>query len=243
MADLSGRYEGAWKVDFVHPLLVRCSISYSPKSGAGPAFRDDLVITPDGVLSTVTKTSSDEVKWGVTWPLIENDGRPLKWSAGSHEALTEYAGAGDQQTFLALHDNPAIENGDPPLRSTYGDLRPVRVTVAGPVNRTFVYPRSAGDPSAEAVRKSFRLTQSGFKSELGRVTGTTYTGRTSAGGLAGDLDLDGDGKPDVTLGRTCGFIVQLDHGKVLAMETDCDVAATVQNRRLHLKAHVPQRLR
>ncbi len=244
MADLSGRYEGAWEVEFVHPLLVRCSISYSPKRGAaGPAFRDDLVITPDGVLSTVTKTSSDEVKWGVTWPLLENDGRPLKWSAESRMASTEYAGGGDQQTFLALHDNPVIESGDPPLRSTYGDLRPLRVTVGGPVNRTFVYPRSTGDPSADAVRRSFRLTQPGFESDLGRVTQTTYVGRTSAGGLASELDLDGDGKPDVTLGRPCGFIVQLDHGKVVAMETDCDVAATVQGRRLQLKTHFRQLLR
>jgi len=47
------RYQATFVVTFTHPLLVRCRIDYAPKSGqTGPTFSDDLVITPDGVLST-----------------------------------------------------------------------------------------------------------------------------------------------------------------------------------------------
>ncbi len=75
LADLSARYEGEWSVQFVHPLLVRCALTYRPKAGQnGPTFRDELTVTPDGVLSIVRKTSPGELRWGVTWPLLENDG-------------------------------------------------------------------------------------------------------------------------------------------------------------------------
>src|SRR3954464_3137310 len=39
LADLSGRYQGKWKVEFVHPLLVMCTLIWAPISGQqGPAF-------------------------------------------------------------------------------------------------------------------------------------------------------------------------------------------------------------
>ena len=70
MADLSARYEAAWSVQFVHPLLVRCAIDYRPKKGMrGPSYRDELTLTPDGVLSVVTQTSPESAPWGVTWPI------------------------------------------------------------------------------------------------------------------------------------------------------------------------------
>ena len=65
MADLSARYEGIWSVAFVHPLLVRCAITYAPKPGqSGPTFRNELVLTPDGMLSGVSSTGDQP--WGVT---------------------------------------------------------------------------------------------------------------------------------------------------------------------------------
>src|SRR6202008_2006816 len=79
MADLSSRYQAAWSVDFVHPLLVRCVLTYAPKPGQpGPVFRDDLTITPDAVLSEVRRTSGGNVAWGVTWPVLESDGAALQ---------------------------------------------------------------------------------------------------------------------------------------------------------------------
>ena len=126
-----------------------------------------------------------------------------------------------------------------PLRSTYGDLRPVRVVTAEEANRTFVYPAGAGDPAADAVRAGFQVTPAGFRSVLGRVAGKLYAGRTSAGGFGTEISLGGDGKPDVRFSRECGFLLQLDRGKVTAIETDRAVTADVRGRRLALEAYSP----
>ena len=72
------RYEGRFSVQFADPLLVRCAVDYAPRRGAGgPCFRHEFVLTPDGVLSTLTRTSGTG-RWGVTLPLLENDGAPLE---------------------------------------------------------------------------------------------------------------------------------------------------------------------
>jgi hypothetical protein len=126
-----------------------------------------------------------------------------------------------------------------PLRSTFGDLRPLRVLMAGAANRTFIYPTGPGDPGPESVRRSFLVTANGFRSVLGRVSGSVYVGRASAGGVGAEVDLDGDGKPDARFSRECGFLLQLEHGKVTAVETDRAVTAEVQGRRLTLGAHSP----
>ena len=127
----------------------------------------------------------------------------------------------------------------PALRSTYGDLRPVRVVVDSAASTTFVYPRSAGEPNAGAVRDSFALHGKDFSSVLGRVTGTIYSGKTSAGGVGRGVDLDGDGKPDVTFDAECGFVLQLRNGSVIAAEADRDVSATIQGKNIALKRYLP----
>jgi hypothetical protein len=245
LADLSDRYEGKWSVDFVHPLLVRCSVTYAPKAGkSGPVFVNDFVITPDGVLSTVRKTSQDDTQWGVTWPLIENDGRPLKATVKGDAASVSYPGGnGDEQNFLSLGTKPLVVSEDRTFRSTFGDLRAIRVTTSDPSNRTFIYPRSADDPSGSTVRSSFKLTPDGFASNLALVKGDTYVGRTSAGGVAKDLDLDGDGTADVTFDKPCGFLIQLRDGKPFALEVDRDVNGAVGRRKLTFRAHEPLDLR
>src|SRR5690606_7638699 len=52
----------------------------------------------------------------------------------------------DQQAFIALGDEVAIDGGLAPRRSAYGDQRPLRVTNAAgnAAVATFVYPRKAG---------------------------------------------------------------------------------------------------
>ena len=243
LADLPARYEGVWSVDLVHPLLVRCAVDYRPKIGErGPTFRNEFTLTPDGVFSVMRKTSPDAVKWGVTWPLLENDGRPLERTTGRYVATTGYSGSSDRENFLAIGPAPEV-TPEEPVRSTYGDLRPLRVATADAVNRTFIYPSSSGDPDAESVRASFQVTADGFRSVLGRVSGKTYAGRTSAGGFGTELDLDGDGKPDVRFSRECGFLLELDRGKVMAVEADRAVTAEIQGRRVSLKAHSPVILR
>ena len=55
LASVPERYEAFYNIHFTHPLLVRVSIDYVPKAGqTGPTFKDELIITPDGVLSTVS---------------------------------------------------------------------------------------------------------------------------------------------------------------------------------------------
>jgi hypothetical protein len=240
MADLSERYQGKWSVDFVHPLLVRCAVSYAPKQGhSGPTFRNDLVITPDGVLSTVRKTSTDNARWGVTWPLLENDGRPLRHTGSPHVRTTAYAGGTDDQNYIALHATPQLALDEPLFRSTYGDLRPVRLTVAEDASRTFVYPRSSGDPAADAVRASFSVMADGFTSPLARVQGNLYVGRTAAGGVGSALDVDRDGKADVRFDESCGFLVQLRAGRVIAVEADGEVTGEIHGRKVHLRPYTP----
>ncbi|HEY2015978.1 MAG TPA: hypothetical protein VGH38_20890 [Bryobacteraceae bacterium] len=239
LASLPARYEGVWSVDLVHPVLVRCAVDYRPKAGqSGPSFRNEFTVTPDGVFSVMRKTSTDSVKWGVTWPLLENDGRPLERSTRASVATTGYAGSANRQNFLAIGAAPEITPEDL-VRSTYGDLRPLRVVTAEQENRTFIYPSGLGDPAAEVVRAGIQVTADGFRSPLGRVSGKLYAGRTSAGGFGTELDLRGDGKSDVQFSAACGFLLQLDRGKVLAVETDRAVTAEVQGRRLNLEAHTP----
>ncbi len=239
LADLSGRYEGRWSVQFVHPLLVRCAIDYRPKAGfTGPTFRDDFTLTPDGVLSVVTKTSPDALPWAVTWPLIENDGRALVRSRGDGIQSVRYPDGADQQNFIAIGDRPQMEEGVP-MRSTYGDLRPIRVRPTGPANVTFVYPRRAGEPEAGSVRDSLVLTSDGFRSLLGRVKGTLYVGKTAAGGFGSGIDLNGDGISRVEFAKPCAFLLQLNGPRVTAAETDRDVTGKLRGRTMEFKAHVP----
>jgi hypothetical protein len=241
MADLSRRYRGVWSVEFVHPLLVRCAVVYRPKAGqSGPEFRDEFVITPDGVLSTVTKISGAPGPWAVTWPILENDGRPLARSSGPATRSVRYPDGTDQQNFIALDGSPKFDE-PAALLSTYGYLRPVRVQVEGAQSRTFVYPRRGEDPEAEAVRDSFRFQDGGFSSVLGKVAGSIYIGRTAAGGFGSGLDLNGDGKPDVSFSEPCGFLLQIREGKILAVETDRPVNATIRAKAMKLTAHVPVR--
>ena len=240
LASLPSRYEGVWSVEFVHPLLVRCAVDYRPKKGeSGPTFRNEFTLTPDGVFSVVRKTSQDAVKWGVTWPLLEDDGRPLVGAQTAYTASTGYAGSADRQNFLAIASSVPELTGEPTLRSTFGDLRPVRVVMSGTLNRTFVYPASAGDPAPDSVRRSFQVTSTGFHSLLGRVSGNLYVGRTAAGGVGTEIDIDGDGQPDVRFSRECGFLLQLDRGKVIAIEADRAVTAAVRGRKVTLDAHLP----
>ena len=146
----------------------------------------------------------------------------------------------DQQNFIALKETHQIDASASPVRSGYGDLRPVRVTDSrGATVETFVYPRSAGDPSAEDVLASFRRNGADFSSVLGRVKGDLYVGRTSAGGFGDGIDLDNDGIDDVKFSRPCRFILQLANGKAIAVEADREATTTIGAQKLTLKPFTP----
>ncbi len=175
MADVPERYRGKFSVQFVHPLLVRCAIDYAPYKGAGPSFRQDFVLTPDGVL--ITTRSKDAGEFGVTWPLMENDGDALHVKIAGNLATTTYADHRDEQCFLSPTIGTAVAETDAKVLSTYGWLLPVRSPAAAGLNQTLVYPRNPTDPSAESVRDSLRITDDGFQSSLGSVHGTLWQTR------------------------------------------------------------------
>ena len=236
MASLPARYEARWSASFVHPSLVRCAVEYRPREGhSGPSFRDDLVVTPDGILSTVTKTSGDAVKWGVTLPLLENDGRPLR-RTGSE---TSSSAGGDTQSFVTLKSGARIDDSAPAMRSTYGDLRPVRATDIGLAVRTFIYPHNGNQPAAAAVRDTFVVTDNGFRSLLGSVDGNVYVGRTVAGGRGKSVKVGSD---TVNFSEPCGFVLQVKGGRVLAVETDHPVHVELHGKRLQLAPFIPTAL-
>ena len=180
LADLPDRYQGKFSVQFTHPLLVRCAIDYSPIKGAGPTFRHEFVLTPDGVLATLHATGVEE--FGVTWPLLADDGAPLHTKVGGHFAVTAYQEDGDEESFLSPGAGAVTADDAERVQSTYGWLLPVRALAADGVQQSFVYPRSPNDPPAAKVQASFHATGDGFDSSIGSVHGSLYVGRTSAGG-------------------------------------------------------------
>ncbi|HWQ56939.1 MAG TPA: hypothetical protein VN442_24840 [Bryobacteraceae bacterium] len=237
LADIPGRYQGRFEASFVHPLLVRCAVEYAPLPGKqGPTFRHHFVITPDGILATLE--SAARIQYAVTFPMLEHDGGPLRSRVGGYIASVRYPDGTDEQNFISLASNPGIAADEDPLRSSYGWLRPVRSRS----NITFIYPRVTGDPPAEAVRVSFRQTAQGFSSVLGRVNGSLYVGRTSAGGKGKSIDIDGDGRPEATFTSICGFILQIENGVIRSVEADRAVGATIGNRRLSLEPYHPELL-
>jgi len=62
-----------FSAQFVHPLLVAMRDDYSPVNGDGPSFRQDFLLTPDGILATRRLANAKE--FGVTahcWRMTEH---------------------------------------------------------------------------------------------------------------------------------------------------------------------------
>ncbi len=239
LADQGARYGATWSAEFVHPVMVRGALEYRPKTGqSGPAFRQELLITPDFVLSTVRQLGGQTVGWGVTWPVLESDGRPLTVRRGPRMVSLSFPRAADEQSFIAV-DGPVTFTDEAAVRGSYGDLRPIRVVTRGTSNTTLIYPRGSGDPTAEDVGRSFRRTARGFRTLVGTVDGRVYIGRSAAGGEGSRVDLDGDGRPEVTFTPRCQFLVRHRGGKVTELEVDRPTVAVVQGRRVQLGPHTP----
>lgn len=239
LASIPTEYTASFSQSFVHPLLVRFKLTYTPTGSApagSPTLTEDFVVTPDGVYTTLS--SSNTARFGVTYPLLVNDGRnALTTSTSGGLASVRYTAGTDEQTFVTIGSGGTLTTDGSPLRSGYGDLQSIRYE--GSPNRTFVYPRTASDPTAASVRTSFVVTADGFKSSLGTVGATTYVGRTSAGGQGTSLDLNGDGTADVTFNTSCKFVLQLAGGVVKAVEADRAVTFTYQGTPRSLAAFTP----
>jgi hypothetical protein len=238
LADVPERYEGKFETSLATPALVLCAITYAPKpSASGPGFVLNLTLTPDGIL--VRTTAENAPEWGLTLPVLEDDGRgPLRLTVepGIVRSGYDFGGpaAGDEQTYL-FEGAPAVSLDDDAVKDSAGWIKPVRA-LAGTV---FVYPRNAAGPSAAAVRAGLRVTSEGFESPLVRVSGRIAIGRGYAGGMARALDLDGDGTPELTFSDETGFIARHRQGRITALETDRAVTARYRNRSLQLRSHEP----
>ncbi len=242
MGSLSKRYHATWKSEFVHPALVRGTIAFRPVDGAtGPVFESRLWITPDGVYIESTKTSNDSTPWGVTWPLLKNDGTALNIQITGSTATTKYPDSGDTESFLAVGNDESITSDGETLRSTFGDIQPVRAGSTNDINRTFVYPHTASQPATDSIQASFRRTPSGFASDLGAVDGDIYVGQTIAGGFGTGFTLPSG--VHFNFDRPCGFLMQVHNRVPLAIETDRSVTLTFNGRTLVLAAHAPIHLR
>jgi hypothetical protein len=83
------------------------------------------------------------------------------------------------------------------------------------------------------------MEDSGFRSLLCKVSGTLYTGRHAAGGVGDKIDINRDGETDVEFGASCGFILQLDNGRVKRVESDRAITMKYDGRSYRLQSYTP----
>ncbi len=249
LAEVAEHYRGTLNVQLEHPLLVRFEILWHSITGAGgPTFKHEFVVTPDGVLVTLTSQNLDQ--FGLTLPLLENDGRPLTIRSGSKVLSVEPPPENERQSpkrasqsWIVLSDSEQVSGGES-SRSTYGFLKPVRLEADDGTVQVFVYPWKDGDVSPSEVSKSWTGDSRQFQSDAGRVEPTMYVGRTVAGGMAKELDIDADGRSELFFAEECSFVAQISKGRITAIEADRSVDVTltesgVASQLLHLDKYAP----
>jgi len=242
VAEEHRKFEASFSADFAHPMLVRCSMTYRPAQGSTvPAFVQEFVLTPDGVLVTLSAKGAE--KFGIVLPVLVDDGRPLSTRFSPSSVRVSYGAQSDEQCYISLNPQSQVSTEDAPLLSSYGWQRPVRMTSPSSVLRLFVYPRNPQSPTADEVQRSLRLTSTGFTSALGTLDGSVYRNRFAAGGSASSADVDGDRETDIDFDQVVGFIVQLENGEPRRIEVDRAVSARVKGRRIQLRAFTPVELK
>ncbi|WP_373497611.1 hypothetical protein [Aquiflexum sp.] len=238
ISDLPRDYRVIPEVEFVHPLLVKFKLLYTYVTGmGGPYFSQEFTVTPDGIMTRLK--SLQNIPFGLTVPLLENDGRPLINNITDRIASTAYDKNGDEQNFISLNSNLVINKDSPAIQSTYGWLKPLRFQTDSLSNDVFIYPRNSSEPHAKEFLDSFQWLENGFSSILGTVSGNLYIGRTSAGGEGRALDINGNGEIDVQFDQLCRFILQLEEGKVVHAEADRKVKMIYRNKEYLLTPFQP----
>ena len=239
LAAEAGKYAGTVSTTLASPVLTMLTVVWAPTGGgSGPTFTQKLTITPDGMLSQTTESGGSD-PFGMTLPLMQNDGATtMTQTIANGIASTSYPGGADAQNFIALNSG-AVLSAETAMLSTYGDITPVRATSSGSEADVFVYPSSSGDPAAASVKSSFDLTATGYSSGLGWVSGTLYSGRTSAGGYGSSIALSGSGAPDAVFSKPVDFILQVSDGVITNVETSAAVTATIEGKSYSLAAYTP----
>jgi hypothetical protein len=177
--------------------------------------------------------------FGLTVPLLENDGRPLITAITNNMAHTGYSQNGDRQFFIGLNKDIKTVSDAPSIQSTYGWLKPIRFESQEESIDLMVYPKSASGISAQAMYENFEWTADGFITPLAEIKGNLYRGNNVAGGESDAIDLDADGKKDVVFSKKCGFMLQLIDNKVYRVETDQEVTMIYQGKSYRIAAFQP----
>jgi hypothetical protein len=250
MAQNPGTVSGSFRTTFANPALVLCQVVWTVSGGS---FTQNITITPDGVMLQTSASGFATGNWGLTFPILINDGQtsPATWGAVSTTnvitsgtggiATCTWPSSGDIQNYMTISANPSAFTPETDCTTVVGTVRPVRAVVAADTTQTtFVYPAKSTDPTASTVRSTFAATGtntytcSALSSSVvsSSAAGTVYVGRTCAGGWTNSVVLSGG---TVTFSAPCHFIAQLTSGHVTAIEVDRSVTATIQ-------AHAPQAL-
>ena len=239
LADLPADYQVTPTVHFVHPLLVKFSLTYHYVTGSGgPYFKQDFVVTPDGILTKLY--AMQDAPFSLSVPLLVHDGRPLYTTISNGIASTAYPDHADQQHFISLNQDVQIEDSKDSLQSTYGWLRSVRFQTKSDTNIVFVYPRKATEPEALSVKESFALQNEGFTSIVSSVQNNIYIGTAAAGGEGEMIDYNLDGEIDVRFNKSCQFILQLEGDQVIAAEVDRPVTMQIAEKIFSMEAYQPK---
>ncbi|WP_162418807.1 hypothetical protein [Cyclobacterium roseum] len=238
IADLPANYQGEAEVHFVHPLLVKFTIHYSYVTGrGGPFFSQEFVLTPD-LLVTRLK-SAQELPFGLTVPLLENDGRSLQTNISADLAHTGYSTLGDRQYFISLNESVELDTTAASIQSTYGWLKPVRFETPEATVDLLVYPKRAGEMEADRLKEEFQWTSGGFETSFARVGENFYIGKEIAGGEGKSMDLDGDDEAEVSFNQSCFFVFQLENGAIKRAESDRAVEMNYNGKTYSLSPHQP----
>ena len=236
ISEMAEHYRGTVHTEFVHPMLVKFSVLYSPVTGVGgPSFRHDFTVTPDGVLTSLS--SPHDVEFALTIPVLENDGRDLDVRLDDTSVSTGYSDGESRQHFLLIGDGKMSVDGDS-LKCTYGWLKPILVESESDSIDVFVYPRGSSGVGADRVQESFEITDDGFSSSLCWVRGTIFSGQESAGGVGQTIAANPQGRSDLVFDEPCGFIMKFGRGSgIIAIQTDRDVGARYLGGDIDLRAY------
>jgi hypothetical protein len=142
MAEQHARYEASFEALSASPQETRILLNYAPKRGrTGPSFQHELTLTPEQVQCRLTAKGVEEL--GVTWPLLEDDGRALEVSLAEREASVRYPNGADVQRYSAPQPGARLVREEVRIQSTCGWLRPVRVVAVAGEQITVIQPHRA----------------------------------------------------------------------------------------------------
>ena len=233
-AGASTGYVGTYTTSLATPVLTIGMVVWAPLSGTtGPTFVQTLIISPDGVMSKVTQ-SGGSYQWGMTLPLFTTDDATTS-ERGTTGGIASTSAFGNTLSFLVL-DPAATLTAEVEILSTFGQVTPVRAVGTMTEQDTFIYLGNA-DLTPAALRSGMTSTTTGYTSAIGTVSGTLYSGLTSAGGYGSSITLPSGEAAAFSI--ACNFVMQVDHGTITNVEADRATTAVIGGNSYSLAAYKP----